>query len=135
MIGILVVTHGRLATELLAATEHVVGPMEASRAVCVGPDDDLEKRRAELEAALGEVDGGDGVVVVTDMFGGTPANLAVGFMVKGRVEVLAGANLPMLIKLVESRDSMSVAEAAEAARDAGRRYIAVASQAQAGDAK
>jgi PTS system mannose-specific IIA component len=135
MIGILVVSHGRLAKELLAATEHVVGPLEASRAVCVGPDDDLEQRRAEVEAALAEIDDGQGVVIVTDMFGGTPANLAVGFLEKGRVEVLAGANLPMLIKIAESRESMGVAEVAEAARDAGRRYIAVASQSQAGDAK
>jgi PTS system mannose-specific IIA component len=135
MIGILVVTHGRLAKELLAATEHVVGPLDATRAVGVGPDDDLERRREELESALAAIDGGDGVVIVTDMFGGTPANLAVGFMEKGRVEVIAGANLPMLIKLAETRATMNVADAAEAARDAGRRYIAVASLPSSGEAK
>ena len=134
MIGILVVTHGQLATELLAATEHVVGDMERARAVCIGPDDDLEQRRADVQTAAEAVDDGDGVVIVTDMFGGTPANLAISLLEKGRVEVLAGANLPMLIKLAEARDTMGVADAAEAAREAGCRYIAVASRILNGDA-
>jgi PTS system mannose-specific IIA component len=132
MIGIIVVTHGHLAHELIAATEHVVGRMESVRVVCIGPDDDLQQRRDDVEAAVAAVDGGDGVVIVTDMFGGTPGNLAVSLMEKGRVEVLAGANLPMLIRLAEARDDMSVSDAAEAAREAGRRYISVANGAARG---
>ena len=134
MIGILVVTHGKLAEELLAATVHVVGDMDGARAICIGPDDDLEQRRNDVQAASKAVDDGDGVVIVTDMFGGTPANLAISMLDKGRVEVLAGANLPMLIKLAEARETMSVADAAEAAREAGCKYIAVASRILNGDA-
>jgi PTS system mannose-specific IIA component len=134
MIGILVVTHGQLAKELLAATEHVVGEMKHARAICIGPDDDLEQRRGDVRAAIEAVDEGDGVVIVTDMFGGTPANLAISFLDKGKVEVLAGANLPMLVKLAEAREDMSVADAAEAAREAGCKYIAVASRVLRGDA-
>jgi PTS system mannose-specific IIA component len=126
MIGIVVVTHGRLAQELVAATEHVVGTMTAVRSVCVGPTDDLDQRRRDVKEAVAAVNGGDGVIVVTDMFGGTPANLAVTMLEKGRVEVLAGANLPMLIKLAEARASMSLADAVDAACEAGQRYIAVA---------
>jgi PTS system mannose-specific IIA component len=135
MIGIIVVTHGGLARELVAATEHVVGPLTGVRAVCIGPNDSLEERRGEVQAAVTEVDAGEGVVIVTDMLGGTPANVAVSQLRKGHVEVLGGANLPMLIRLAESRDGMSVADAAEAARDAGCRYIAVASPPTNGNGK
>jgi PTS system mannose-specific IIA component len=135
MIGIIVVTHGGLAQELVAATQHVVGPLDRVLTICVGPDDDLEKRRAEIKAGVADVDSGRGVIIVTDMFGGTPANLAVSQMEKGRVEVIAGANLPLLIRLAEARDAMGVADAAEAACEAGRRYIAVASRPQNGDGK
>lgn len=128
MIGIVVVTHGRLAEELLSATEHVVGPLDCARAVCIGPDDDLERRRGDVRDAVAAVDDGSGVVIVTDMFGGTPSNLAIGLLDRGRVEVLAGANLPMLVKLAEVRDAMKVGPAAEAARDAGQKYIAIASR-------
>jgi len=128
MIGIVVVTHGRLAEELLLATEHVVGPLERARPVCIGPDDDLELRRADVAAAVEAVDTGAGVVIVTDMFGGTPANLAISLLDRGRVDVLAGANLPMLVKLAEARGTMTVEAAAEAARDAGQKYIAIASK-------
>jgi len=128
MIGIVVVTHGRLAEELLLAAEHVVGPLECARPVCIGPDDDVELRRADVAAAVEAVDTGSGVVIVTDMFGGTPANLAISLLDRGRVEVLAGANLPMLVKLAEARGTMTVADAAEAARDAGQKYIAIASK-------
>ncbi|MGD2132562.1 MAG: PTS sugar transporter subunit IIA [Maricaulaceae bacterium] len=134
MIGILIVTHGRLSEELLAATEHVVGDLERARALAIGPDDDLERRRADIEKAIKAVNDGSGVVIVTDMFGGTPANLAITFLEKGKVEVLAGANLPMLVKLAEARETMKVADAAEAARAAGCKYIAVASRILSGDA-
>ena len=128
MIGIVVVTHGRLADELVAATEHVVGPLEACAAISIGPDDDMEKRRDDIRAAVEEADQGDGVVILTDMFGGTPSNLAISLLDKDRIEVIAGANLPMLIKLAEARTRLTVPELADSASEAGKRYIAVASQ-------
>ncbi|MFW5680066.1 MAG: PTS sugar transporter subunit IIA [Pseudomonadota bacterium] len=127
MIGLVLVTHGRLALEFIAAMEHVVGPQEQVRAVCIGPDDDMEQRRADILAAAKDVDSGDGAVLVTDMFGGTPSNLAISGMERGRIEVIAGMNLPMLIKLAEVRRSVGVDEAVRQAQDAGRKYIAVAS--------
>lgn len=128
MIGIVVVTHGRLADELVAATEHVVGPLEACAAISIGPDDNMEKRRDDIRAAVEAADQGDGVVILTDMFGGTPSNLSISLLEKDRVEVIAGANLPMLIKLAEARTRLSVPELAASACDAGKRYIAVASR-------
>lgn len=128
MIGIVVVTHGRLADELVAATEHVVGPLEACSAISIGADDDMERRRDDIRAAVNAADKGDGVVILTDMFGGTPSNLAISLLEKGRIEVIAGANLPMLIKLAEARSRLSVDELADSAVDAGKRYIAVASR-------
>jgi PTS system mannose-specific IIA component len=127
MIGLVVVTHGRLADELVAAMEHVVGPQKQVLAVCIGPDDEMEKRRNDIKAAVASVDSGDGAIVLTDMFGGTPSNLSIALLEKGRVEVVAGVNLPMLIRLSEARREMGVDAAAEAARDAGRRYITIAS--------
>lgn len=128
MIGIVVVTHGRLSDELIAATEHVVGPLDACAAISIGADDDMEKRRDDIRTAVETVDQGEGVVILTDMFGGTPSNLAISLLDKGRVEVIAGANLPMLIKLAEARARLSVAELADSASEAGKRYIAVASR-------
>lgn len=128
MIGVVVVTHGRLAAEFIAATEHVVGPQDAMRAVCIGPNDDMEERRREILAAVAAVDSGAGVVLLTDMFGGTPSNLAISIMSKGKIEVIAGTNLPMLIKLASVRGKDDLAAAVAAARDAGRKYISVASQ-------
>ncbi|MFW6412657.1 MAG: PTS sugar transporter subunit IIA [Oceanicaulis sp.] len=128
MIGIVVVTHGRLSDELVAATEHVVGPLDACTAISIGPDDDIEKRRDDIRAAVEDVDQGDGVVILTDMFGGTPSNLAISLLDKDRIEVIAGANLPMLIKLAEARARLSVSELADSASEAGKRYIAVASR-------
>lgn len=128
MIGIVVVTHGRLAEELVAAAEHVVGELPACTAVCIGPDDDMEQRRDDIRDAVAEVDQGDGVVILTDMFGGTPSNLAISLLEKDRVEVVAGVNLPMMIKLAEARGSGSVTELADTGASAGRRYIAVASR-------
>lgn len=123
MIGIVLVTHGRLAEELLAATQHIVGPLQNVKTVCIGPDDDMEVRRNEITAQIGAVDSGDGVVLVTDMFGGTPCNLALAHLQEGKVEVLAGANLPSLVKLVGLRDGHSVSEAVREAIEAGQKYL------------
>ncbi len=122
MIGLVVVAHGGLAQELLAATEHVVGPQRHAIAVSTGPADDLRAKQAEINAAVAAVDGGDGVVVVTDMFGGTPCNLAIGAMAGDGVEVVYGANLPLLVKLAKTREA-PMAEAIEAAIEAGRKYV------------
>jgi PTS system mannose-specific IIA component len=127
MIGLVVVTHGRLADEFIAAAEHVVGPMDAVQAVCIGPDDDMDARRKEIIGAVRDCDQGAGVVILTDMFGGTPSNLAISVMGAGKIEVIAGVNLPMMIKLAEVRGRLSLAEAAMAAQEAGRKYISVAS--------
>lgn len=127
MIGIVLVTHGRLALELVAALEHVVGPQTQTASICIGPDDDMEQRRAEIVAAVEKVETGDGVVVLTDMFGGTPSNLAISIMENANVEVIAGVNLPLLIKLASLRSSEPLAEAVVQAQEAGRKYINVAS--------
>jgi PTS system mannose-specific IIA component len=127
MIGMVLVTHGRLAAEFIAALEHVVGPQEAVAAVCIGPDDDMEQRRTEILEKVAEVDGGAGAVILTDMFGGTPSNLAISVMERAEVEVIAGINLPMLIKLASVRQKETLAEAVVCAREAGRKYINVAS--------
>jgi PTS system mannose-specific IIA component len=127
MIGIVLVTHGNLAREFVSAMEHVVGKQEQVRAISIGPDDDMEKRRADILAAAEDVDTGDGAILLTDMFGGTPSNLAISIMDRARVEVLAGVNLPMLIKLAKVRVSEPLAQAVVHARDAGIKYISVAS--------
>jgi mannose PTS system EIIA component len=128
MIGVLLVTHGRLADELKAATEHVVGPQASFRTVCIGPSDDMEARREEILEAIKSVDTGKGVILLTDMFGGTPSNLAISAMGSGQVEVIAGVNLPMLIKLASVRGAASLSEAVDKAQEAGRKYIRVASR-------
>ncbi|MBA4801592.1 MULTISPECIES: PTS sugar transporter subunit IIA [Euryhalocaulis] len=128
MIGLVVVSHGRLAEELVSALEHVVGDQDKVRAVCIGADDDMEKRRDDIRSAAQAVDDGEGVILLTDMFGGTPSNLSISLLDKGRIEVVAGVNLPMLIKLSEARRTQTIDEAAQSAQEAGRRYIAVASQ-------
>jgi PTS system mannose-specific IIA component len=128
MIGLVLVTHGRLAAEFVVAMEHVVGPQGAVEAICIGPDDDMELRRADIAKAIKVVDAGRGVIVLTDLFGGTPSNLAISLMVPGRVEVIAGINLPMLIRLEGARRTMGVKDAVAAAREAGRKYISVASE-------
>ena len=127
MIGLVLVTHGRLALELFAALEHVVGPQAQTASICIGPDDDMEQRRAEIVAAVEKVDTGSGVVVLTDMFGGTPSNLAISIMENANVEVIAGVNLPLLIKLASVRSSETMANAVLQAQEAGRKYINVAS--------
>ena len=123
-----IVTHGQLALELRRATEHVVGPQEYLETVCIGPDDDMEKRREDIRRAVSKADNKEGVIILTDMFGGTPSNLAISLLEDNQVEVLAGVNLPMLIKLAEARRTTDMAEAAEIGKKAGRRYIAIASQ-------
>lgn len=128
MIGLVLVTHGKLASEFVTAMEHVVGPQQAVAAICIGPDDDMEVRRADIAEAVKAVDDGSGVILLTDLFGGTPSNLAISLMEPGRVEVIAGVNLPMLIRLEGARKMMKVTQAVAAAREAGRKYISVASE-------
>jgi PTS system mannose-specific IIA component len=132
MIGLVVVTHGRLADEFRSAVEHVVGPQENFETVAIGGDDDIEQRRRDIMAAVERADTGAGVVVLTDMFGGTPSNLAISVMNSGRVEVIAGVNLPMLIKLTSVRACDNMASALQEAQAAGRKYINVASQVLSG---
>jgi PTS system mannose-specific IIA component len=127
MIGLVLVTHGRLAEEFRLALEHVVGPQRGVATVCIGADDDMEDRRTEIENRIHEVDTGDGVVLLTDMFGGTPSNLAISMMSRPGVEVIAGVNLPMLVKLAKVRSSKCLEEAVDCAQNAGRKYIAAAS--------
>lgn len=128
MIGLVLVTHGRLAEEFVVAMEHVVGTQERIEPISIGPEDDMESRRADIAAAIAKVDDGHGVIVLSDLFGGTPSNLAISLMEAGKVEVIAGINLPMLIRLGSARKAMKVTEAVAAARDAGRKYITVASE-------
>ncbi len=128
MIGMILVTHGRLAEEFIAATEHVVGAQANVKAICIGPDDDMEVRRTNIKDAIKEVNSGDGVIILTDMFGGTPSNLAISLMDKGKVEVLAGTNLPMLIKLASIRETATLEDAVNQAEDSGRKYINNASK-------
>ncbi len=128
MIGMVLVTHGRLAVEFIAALEHVVGPQQRIAAVCIGAEDDMEQRRRDILDSVARVEEGDGVVLLTDMFGGTPSNLAISVLDRANVEVIAGVNLPMLIKLASVRSSSKLAVAVLQAQEAGRKYINVASQ-------
>ena len=128
MIGMILVTHGRLAEEFVHAMEHVVGTQSDVATVCIGPQDDMEARRKEIAQAIKKVDSGSGAVLLTDLFGGTPSNLAISLLKKGKTEVIAGINLPMLIRLAGARKDLDLAEAARAARDAGRNYITIASE-------
>jgi PTS system mannose-specific IIA component len=127
LIGLVLVTHGRLADEFVSATEHVVGQQAQIATVCIGPEDDMEQRRAEILNAVEAVNAGEGVVVLTDMFGGTPSNLAISIMENAHIEVIAGVNLPMLIKLASVRGTESLNSAVAQAQDAGRKYINIAS--------
>lgn len=132
MIGIVLVTHGRLAVEFRSALEHVVGAQTQIESVTIGPDDDVERRRNEIIEAVKRVDTGDGVAILTDMFGGTPSNLSISVMNRPMVEVLAGINLPMLVKLAKVRSEYPLAEAVVQAQEAGRKYITIASRVLAG---
>lgn len=133
MIGMVVVTHGRLAEEFIAAMEHVVGPQSALQAISIGPDDDMEQRRQDILDAVTEVDDGSGVILLTDMFGGTPSNLAISIMDLTHVEVIAGINLPMLIKLASVRIDSTMEEAVSAAQELGKKYINIASHVLSGE--
>jgi PTS system mannose-specific IIA component len=132
MIGLVLVTHGRLAVEFRAALEHVVGPQKQVETVTIGPDDDVEQRRRDIIEAVQKVDTGEGVAILTDMFGGTPSNLAISCMGRPKVEVIAGINLPMLIKLAKVRDTCPLSQVVAQAQEAGRKYITVASRVLAG---
>ena len=127
MIGLVLVTHGNLALEFISAMQHVVGKQEQVEAVCIGPEDDMEMRREEILKKAGEVNSGSGTIVLTDMFGGTPSNLAISIMDRAPVEIIAGINLPMLIKLASLRKDKSLKEAVEGAQEAGKKYINIAS--------
>jgi PTS system mannose-specific IIA component len=128
MIGIVVVTHGRLALDFRSTLEHVVGPQDHFEAVTIDPNDDMEQRRKDIVEAIKRVDTGEGVIVLTDMFGGTPSNLAISCMSRPKVEVLAGVNMPMLVKLATVRKERPLAEAVAAGQAAGRKYITIASR-------
>jgi PTS system mannose-specific IIA component len=133
MIGLVIVTHGRLAEEFVLAMEHVVGPQTGVRAICIGPEDDMERRRRDILNAAHDVNVGQGVILLTDMFGGTPSNLAISVMEQTHAEVIAGLNLPMLIKLASVRGRMDLNDCVRCAQEAGRKYISVASYLLAGD--
>ncbi len=133
MIGLVLVTHGQLASQFVAAMEHVVGPQTQVASISIGPDDDMEQRRKDILKAVASADSGDGVILLTDMFGGTPSNLAISVMDKAKVEVIAGVNLPMLIKLASVRETASLGDAVDQAQESGRKYISIASRVLAGD--
>jgi PTS system mannose-specific IIA component len=133
MIGLVIVTHGRLAEEFVFAMEHVVGPQAAVEAICIGPEDDMERRRQDILEACSKVDMGHGVILLTDMFGGTPSNLAISVMEQTHAEVIAGLNLPMLIKLASVRTRSSLEDSVACAQEAGRKYISVASYVLTGE--
>ena len=127
MIGIVIVTHGNLAKEFIIALEHVVGSQQDIEGICIHPEDNMDLRRNEIIQSIKNVDSGKGVIVTTDMFGGTPSNLAISTMVDGKTEVIAGVNLPMLIKMVSSRKELSLEDLVKVSQDSGRKYINVAS--------
>lgn len=128
MIGLVLVTHGNLALEFISAMQHVVGKQDQVEAVCIGPEDDMEMRRSEILRKAEEVDKGEGTIVLTDMFGGTPSNLAISIMDRAKVEIIAGINLPMLIKLASLRKEKGIKDAVAGAQEAGKKYINIASQ-------
>lgn len=127
MIGLVLVTHGNLAEEFKNALEHVVGQQEAVETICIGPDDDMDRRREDIVKAVKDADRGNGVIILTDMFGGTPSNLSISVMDTGEIEVIAGINLPMLIKLARVREDNDMQKSLQEAQDAGKKYINVAS--------
>jgi len=134
MIGLVLVTHGHLATEFVIAMEHVVGPQKAIASVSIGPHDDMEEKREQISDSIAKVDDGKGVIILSDLFGGTPSNLAISFLERGKIEVIAGINLPMLIRLDGARKCMNVTDAVAAAKEAGQKYISVASEILGNDA-
>ena len=135
MIGMILVTHGKLAEHFIDAMEHVVGKQEHVATICIGPNDDMEQRRADIANAIKEVDSGKGAIILTDLFGGTPSNLSISILDRAKVEVIAGVNLPMLIKFASVREGCELADAVEQAAEAGRKYISVASKVLTGEGK
>lgn len=133
MIGLVIVTHGGLAVEFRNALEHVVGRQTHLETIAIGPEDDATQRRQDILEAVNRVDNGEGVIILTDMFGGTPSNLAISVMDEARAEVIAGINLPILVKLASIRTEMALPQAVAMARDAGKKYIKVASQELSGE--
>ncbi len=133
MIGLVIVTHGGLAIEFRSALEHIVGPQPNLETISIGPDDDMAQRRADILNAIRRTDAGQGVIVLTDMFGGTPSNLAISVMDEANVDIIAGINLPILVKLASLRSEVDLPEAVSLAREAGRKYIKVASQELSGE--
>lgn len=133
MIGLVIVTHGGLAVEFRSALEHIVGPQSHLETVSIGAEDDMAARRTEILDAIRRTDTGEGTIILTDMFGGTPSNLAISVMDEANVEVIAGINLPILVKLASLRSEVRLHEAVALAREAGRKYIKVASQELTGD--
>ena len=127
MLGIVLVTHGRLADEFRAALEHIIGPQQQIETISIGAEDDLNLCRGDIIEAINRVDSGDGVAILTDMIGGTPSNLAISCMSRPKVEVLAGINLPMLVKLARVRQGRSLPETVAMAEEAGRKYVTIAS--------
>jgi PTS system mannose-specific IIA component len=127
MIGLVLVTHGNLAEEFKNALEHVVGQQDAVETICIGPEDDMDRRREDIVSAVKDADQGNGVIILTDMFGGTPSNLSISVMESGGIEVIAGINLPMLIKLARVREDNDMQKSLQEAQDAGKKYINVAS--------
>lgn len=128
MIGLVIVAHGELANAFREALEHIVGPQRQLETVTIHPDDDMVDRRQRILDAIADTDKGKGAILLTDMFGGTPSNLAISVIDEANVEVLAGINLPILVKLASIRMELPLKEAVAAAADAGRKYIKVASQ-------
>lgn len=133
MIGIVLVTHGRLAEEFRHAVEHVVGPQSQLETVSIGAEDDMEQRRLDIVEAVARADSGSGVIILTDMFGGTPSNLSISILDEANVEVIAGVNLPMLVRLASVRSNTPLAKAVDLAKEAGRKYISVARQVLSGE--
>lgn len=128
IIGLVIVTHGRLADEFVAALEHVVGPQKMIETICIGPDDRMDNRRQDILDAVARADTGTGVIVLTDMFGGTPSNLAISILKEAKIEVIAGVNLPLLVKLAGVRKTADLETAVKEAYAAGRKYIKLASE-------
>ena len=128
MIGIIIVTHGNLALELKSAMEHILGSQKNIEILCISPDDDLDERKNDIEASIKKIDNGNGIVILTDMFGGTPSNLTISFLKTGKIEVISGVNLPMLVKLIGLRDSNDLNKVAQETKDSAQKYISIASE-------
>ncbi|MDA8852193.1 PTS sugar transporter subunit IIA [Hyphomicrobiales bacterium] len=128
MIGIIIVTHGNLALELKSAMEHILGVQKNIEIICISSDDDLDERKNDIEGSIKKIDSNNGIVILTDMFGGTPSNLAISFLKTGKIEIISGVNLPMLVKLIGLRDSNDLNEVAQETKNSAQKYISIASE-------